>query len=317
MRRQATAGFTLVELLVVITIIGILIALLLPAVQSAREAARRMQCSNNLKQIGLAIHNFHAAYSALPPSRVPCHHATWASVLWPYIEQGMVTELWGPELSYHLQPDETIQVQVPIYLCPTRRRPPQLSKDGDGRAEVSHRPGALADYAAVAGDGQYWDWSNPPMKANGPIIHAGPFDPSDGDPNRLNCTGSGADFRLSVNPLYPLDFASIRDGTSNTIFVGEKHVPEDKFGTSAGMDASTYNPDNMERFARFAGPGYGLARSPKENVHINFGSYHAGVCQFVFGDGSVRPLNNSLDTDVLRKLAVRNDGQVIPGDVIQ
>ena len=80
-------GFTLVELLVVIAIIGILVALLLPAVQAAREAARRIQCTNHLKQIGLAIHNFHDAHKKLPPSRMPCNHGTWASEIWPYLEQ--------------------------------------------------------------------------------------------------------------------------------------------------------------------------------------------------------------------------------------
>src|SRR5262245_3571038 len=88
-------GFTLVELLVVIAIIGILIALLLPAVQAAREAARRGQCTNNLKQMGVAIHNFHSARGALPRSRMMCHFGTWASELWPFVEETALVEQWG------------------------------------------------------------------------------------------------------------------------------------------------------------------------------------------------------------------------------
>ena len=189
-----------------------------------------------------------------------------------------------------------------------------MSLAGDDVCSTPHRPGALADYAAVVGDGQYWDWSNPPLKSNGSLIHAGPFGPT-GDPNVLNCTGTCPNIRLKTKPQYPLSFASILDGTANTIFVGEKHVPLGKFGTVAGMDTSTYNADNMERFARFAGPGYGLARTVNETVAINFGSYHPGICQFVLGDGSTRALSVSLDTVVLRRLAVRDDGEVIPGSL--
>ena len=105
-------GFTLVELLVVIAIIAILIALLLPAVQAAREAARRTQCVNNLKQIGLAIHNFHDVFLGLPPTRQICHHGTWANILWPYLEQGPAADQWDPELAYHYQPLENLNIQL-------------------------------------------------------------------------------------------------------------------------------------------------------------------------------------------------------------
>src|SRR6185503_20104989 len=95
--RRFSAGFTLVELLVVIAIIGVLIALLLPAVQAAREAARRSQCSNHLKQIGVAVQSLHAANNGFPRSRLTCHHGTWATELWPHMENRELTELWGPE----------------------------------------------------------------------------------------------------------------------------------------------------------------------------------------------------------------------------
>ena len=124
-------AFTLVELLVVIAIIGTLVALLLPAIQAAREAARRAQCTNHLKQIGLAIHNFADVRKAIPPSRVPCYSGTWYTQLWPYVEQGAVAALWNNALMYHQQAEAVIQTQVPIYYCPSRA-PPQLCAPNQG-----------------------------------------------------------------------------------------------------------------------------------------------------------------------------------------
>ncbi|HZN35700.1 MAG TPA: DUF1559 domain-containing protein, partial [Pirellulaceae bacterium] len=94
------AGFTLVELLVVIAIIGVLVALLLPAVQAAREAARRSSCQNNLKQIGLATHNFHDVYNQLPPLRVNNNRATWFVLIMPYMEQENIERLWRYDQDY-------------------------------------------------------------------------------------------------------------------------------------------------------------------------------------------------------------------------
>ena len=313
-------AFTLVELLVVITIIGILIALLLPAVQSAREAARRTQCANNLKQIGLAIHNFHAARGGLPPTRF-CYHLTWANAIWPYLEQQNLTDKTNEELGYFYQTDEVRQAQIAAYLCPTRRRPPQVSMDGDNRGSaVPHKPGALGDYGAVAGDTAYdsngtllWDYIG---LSRGPMMQAA---------GTCTCATSDPDYHFTGGLELQTDFAQIRDGTSNTIFIGEKQVPTRCFGHAVNPndpsevchDTSIYNPDNLQRSCRFAGPGYGLARSPEESVNDNFGSFHPGVCQFVFGDGSVHALSNSIDTVILGYLANRKDGQVIPGNVIK
>lgn len=301
-------AFTLVELLVVIAIIGILIALLLPAVQAAREAARRMQCSNNLKQFGLAVQNFHDAKKAIPPSRLSCHHGTWYSELWPFLEQAGIESAWDPVVCYYFQPIDNIQHQVPFFYCPSRRGP-MLSKTGDNRKSVSHRPGALGDYAGVVGDGRFWDWPYP--SPNGSFLHAttpdGIVDGSCGgtDPNRLYPGGK-----------YMLKFRDITDGLSKTIFIGEKHVPSQYFGEGARGDGSIYNPDNLINVGRWAGPGSSLARSPDDILKSSeiFGSHHPGVCQFVFGDGHVTGLSTSIDSEVLGNLAVRNDGNVLAGD---
>ena len=303
-KRQCKTGFTLVELLVVIAIIGILIALLLPAVQAAREAARRTQCTSHLKQMGLAIHNFHDAQDFMVPTRLPCHYGTWGTVLWPFLEQTAAENRWHEDASYHFQPIQNVQTQVSVYYCPSRRAPPQLSIDGDGRGSVPHRPGALSDFAGCVGDdSSTWDYWNAENPARGAMINAD---------THFGCKEGFAnpDYRF-IDYFGRLTFGDMSDGTSNTFFMGEKHVPPSLLGRSSGDDTSVYNGDNLSRNNRFAGPAHPIARGSSARSNLNFGSYHPGVCHFVMGDGSVQAIGVSIDTITLGYLAARSDGMVI------
>jgi prepilin-type N-terminal cleavage/methylation domain-containing protein len=292
MRRAQARAFTLVELLVVIAIIGILIALLLPAVQAAREAARRSQCQNNLKQLGLAVHSYHDVKNALPYSRLDAHE-TWAVLVLPQMEQSNLYELWDFKLKYYSQSPQMLTTPVPGFYCPSRRTPPQLSVDPtdvpDG-GSGSHVTGICADYAACAGDN---------------INETGDYYP--GQNSTMIGPAKGAFQHKSKTPL---NFASVLDGLSNTIFIGEKHVRPDQFGK--GVDGCVYNGDKGNAY-RKAGVGAPLAKGPNATTG-QFGSYHPGVSQFLLGDGSVRALQVSIDLVNLGRLANRKDGEVITAD---
>lgn len=317
-------GFTLVELLVVIAIIGVLVALLLPAVQMSRESARRMSCSNNLKQCPLASHGYHDAYGVLPPSRLDHRGAlTWAVLILPYLEQDNFFKQWDITRLYYDQGasvaagDIIRRTPVQTYLCPSRRlRPGLISVTGDtpdtpfsgARTPPEYYTGAVSDYAAcigndttpessgIAGEGGNGAFSVAlipwvyvlPVRAGGPPGILGP--------------------QRSMTR-----FSNITDGLSDTLFFGEKHVRVKQFGNgNSEGDGSVYNGDILAFALRAAGRNNPLALGPTERYRTQFGSYHPGVCQFAFGDGSVRAIAVNISPSILDALAQRADGTPIP-----
>jgi prepilin-type N-terminal cleavage/methylation domain-containing protein len=327
---RGRAGFTLVELLVVIAIIGVLVALLLPAVQAAREASRRASCQNNLKQIAIATHNFHDVYNQLPPLRVNNNRATWFVLIMPYMEQANIERLWRFDLDYSNAGNTAARaLQVKSYYCPSRRGPqtnPNVSRQEDVRPAdngpppdftgpftdarffgTNNPPGALGDYAGNVGNVNNWpftptDISWASIRANGAIVQAAIFDPASGR------WTSGTAFR------------TITDGLSNTYLAGEKHVPVGMFGRAKVGDGSIYNGVWSTYSGRVAGPEDPPAKGPKDITLSTtadaffarkFGSYHPGITQFAFCDGSVRATRITINLDNYRRLACRHDGETV------
>ena len=240
---RAIAGFTLVELLVVIAIIGILVALLLPAVQAAREAARRAQCSNNLKQIGLGILNYESARRELPagsevnrpedcmPNGGSCRGIGWAMIIMPYMENSNITELLDQMHQQAIQSssgdglwrwgvldDETADTRLPVFVCPSVAAPLPVAGSGDW-----NDIGPRRDYAACAGgysDLQFAQDYNLPLTYK--------KDPTLPSPIVTN-TGSLNRGPVYINGLFVSDtninLQKVSDGLSNTIAVGETNVP--------------------------------------------------------------------------------------------
>ena len=305
-------GFTLIELLVVIAIIAILIGLLLPAVQKVREAAARSTCQNNLKQMGLAVHNFQSTYGVFPPSRTKDLGLTWAVLILPYMEQENLYKQFDLTKQYYQQPTtngDPRTKEVKTFFCPSYPRTTKVSTAGDA-GSGTHTPGSCADYNTISGSQERY--TNP---GTGPWV-----DWRD---------GSGANGMSKRSPngtlMGEFNFNHISDGTSNTFLIGEKHIPVKWFGLGMGTpsgnggDGSVYNGDHEWHFCRVAGPNYPLATGPTDssasatsNYHSMFGSYHSGVVQFVFCDASVRALTPGIPTATLALLSQRDDGQVIP-----
>jgi prepilin-type N-terminal cleavage/methylation domain-containing protein len=293
--RKARRGFTLIELLVVIAIIAILVGLMMPAVQSAREAASRISCTNNLKQIALAMHLYHDQTKHLPPTRLPGQGPTWAWLILPNLEQQNLYNLWAPNTPYPLVAPSVVSTPVPILFCPSRRGPADglsLPFQNPNPACLTLPPvaGALGDYAASIGT---TGADYPVTITNGPTL-----------------VPNGA-FQLPFGAMpFGLRFADFSDGLSNTILVGEKHVPRGQFGQYP-WDCSIYDGHNPVCNTRAGGPDFPIAMTPLD-PGWKFGSYHPQVCQFALCDGSVQTIMNMINPNIFGLLVQRNDGQPIP-----
>jgi prepilin-type N-terminal cleavage/methylation domain-containing protein/prepilin-type processing-associated H-X9-DG protein len=292
-------AFTLVELLVVIAIIGILVALLLPAVQAAREAARRMACGSNLRQIGVAMHTYHEVNRALPPGAVNygvcCStesYTSWPISILPFLEQVNLHSEY-----VHIEPNESFANQlvreqfVAVYSCPSDvdRRALAIPESGPGNDNrLPYMPGT---YRGVGGrsDGTGW-WDNYPQYTTLPTHWAGPLHIIDG--------------RLTQE-----SFSSIRDGTSNTLLVGEYTTrTRPRRRTFWAYSYGAYNRSDVvpegrtlladwDRCAAIGGMG-GL-----QSCNRGWGAFHPGVVQFLYCDGNVRPVSQSVDMLLLANSA--------------
>src|SRR5262245_31259052 len=322
-------AFTLIELLVVIAIIAVLIGLLLPAVQKVREAAARMSCTNNLKQLSLAVHNYHDANGTMPPSRIARDaYATWLVVIMPFIEGDNTYKLWNIPAGYADQPPQARQATIKIFYCPSRPRPSLSSPSNQNRpgTGIPHGTyngatrdlsGATGDYACCAGDGT----TRNQRGANGAIISGNVTNP----PNPGPQAGEDGYDQPNTNPprlpLIPITgfrgytkLPTITDGTSNTLLLGEKHVVRGREGLENTGDHSCYNGIGYNSAQRVAGPSFPLARNPDDTSSgfpDKFGGPHTGIVMFAMCDGSIRSIRTSIDTANLRRLAIRSDGEVI------
>jgi len=338
-RVQKQNGFTLVELLVVIAIIGILVGLLLPAVQSAREAARRMQCSNNLKQLGLALHNYHDTFRAFPinysmsangfggsngnSGANNSRQCSWLGMILPQIEQ---TALYN-SIDWNVGLKNASGAPTANVLIAQRAMPPFMCpSDGSGnqgrygnREWLGRWPVAIfgefggTNYKGCSGSD--WNWG---LFAN----------PLGGTPNGLD-GGNGMFVRdeniRAANPKDTRRMGSVTDGLSNTYAIGEA-LPELSSHTFwYGMNASlansvtplntylkVYNATNPR--SNYFGDANTFAPYWDWINNYSYASRHTGGGQFTMGDGSVRFVSEGIDLFVYRSTGSINGGEVVNSD---
>jgi len=302
MSRPHRPAFTLVELLVVIAIIGVLVALLLPAVQAAREAARRMKCQNHLRQIGLAQHNFHDQRGKFPEGmevdvakhcKADCRGNTMWTTILPYLEQGNAEKLYNYDLGWNGgQPQALFDMVQPTYSCPS-----------NGKYELFKN---RRDYFGIAGGRERLShgW-------RGDVFRDGLFS-----------------FKL------PLRFANVTDGTSNTLAVGESSHPQ-RWGAGPGYGIQDVGGPVlwlsggacMMPACKFEDASYGRDyRNTKFPINAiiplladnendtPFGSKHPGGGNFLFGDGHVGFLAQTLALSTFQSLATIGGGETVDGN---
>lgn len=318
-------GFTLVELLVVIAIIGVMVGLLLPAVQAAREAARRMSCSNQLKQLALALHNFHDSNKQFPrgvendvrprpnpndPSPPEFIRGTnWIVYSLPYIEQQALFELYDFSVAFNHANNAIVgNTVVQTLYCPSGPDPRRFGDPNGGGVNgnpSTHYVGVMGPAGVVSPtinivNGVQYSYVVGDPAANGAWSTHGILTHYRDRPGSANSTNRR------------IRFADVTDGTSSTLMIGERAVVMPVSGhdyrswirgNSGGTSASknvTY-PINSTNY-----------NGSNNFNHISFGSEHPGGCHFALADGSVRFLTESIDMSIYMALASLWDGELAP-----
>ncbi len=271
-------GFTLVELLVVIAIIGVLIGLLLPAVQSAREAARRCSCTNNLAQLGLALHNHEFAFERFPAgvneesgpikSLAEGHHVGWIVRLLPFFEQQRLARHFSIEDGVYADTNAAVRsVVIGPLLCPSSPTP-SVRESGGHRVAVSNYAGCSNAVEA----------------------------PIDDDNNGV----------LFLNSR--IRFSDIADGSSNTLVIAERRGSEGDLGWTSGTRSTLRTTSPI---LRRTDETWINDATPEDPLFVGgFGSHHVGGLNVGLGDGAVRFLSENVDAEVLRQLGDRADGEL-------
>jgi prepilin-type N-terminal cleavage/methylation domain-containing protein len=278
------AGFTIVELLVVIAIVGILVALLMPAVQAAREAARRMSCSNNMRQVGLALTNYESAYRKLPVGSIQSNFISGFASILPQLESGNTFLAYDFGLNYTHPSNARVSAQrIPTYLCPSMTIPRDVPI-------VAFEVGAPSSYLLNEGTADY-------MSVNDGMF--GLQWPDQGYRNRN------------------LGMRDITDGTSSTIAMGETtyDFKDYLWSSTAGVLAGTPRYGTARWIVGYPRIAMGTTRYPF-NVHRmpNIGGYssmHHGGGFFLFMDTSVRFFSEQTDPAVLSSISTRANGEIV------
>ena len=320
-QRLSKSGFTLVELLVVIAIIGILIALLLPAVQAAREAARRSQCTNNLKQCGLGLHNYNDTYKILPPGAfyggtvadgIGFRGSLLTRIL-PFVEQEALYDMFDFRTSTDNQVASTAfsdgntlltSVAIPVFLCPSDNSFRKLGST-PSQVSVANYHGSMGPTNSMSNNSgcsctEVSVWSAYSRKS----------------PNTAADNPAGVFTRLGWS--YQCAFQDVRDGLSNTIFMGEVRVDcsghvRNGWSRSNRWGMYTQIPINYDscyesQAAAEADGMTGCNARCNWNTEVGFKSLHPGGANFLFGDGSVHFLPETIDHWMYQYLGDKDDG---------